>query len=103
VVGFIAEDVPELLAIKGRKGIDPTEIVAVLTKVVQEQEKHLKAKDAEMEEMKAEYDAKIALQNDKISKLELMQKKVAQLESILTNLALDTSNTKKEKVSLNLK
>jgi hypothetical protein len=38
-VGFIAEDVPGLVATKGRKGLSPMDIVAVLTKVVQEQQK----------------------------------------------------------------
>jgi hypothetical protein len=37
-VGFIAEDVPELVATKDRKCLSPLEIVAVLTKVVQEQQ-----------------------------------------------------------------
>ncbi|HEX9984376.1 MAG TPA: tail fiber domain-containing protein [Thermoanaerobaculia bacterium] len=38
-VGFIAEDVPELVATKERKGMAPMDVVAVLTKVVQEQQK----------------------------------------------------------------
>jgi hypothetical protein len=37
-VGFIAEDVPELVATKSRKTLSALEIVAVLTKVVQEQQ-----------------------------------------------------------------
>ena len=37
-VGFIAEEVPELVAMEDRKGLSPMEIVAVLTKVVQEQQ-----------------------------------------------------------------
>ena len=37
-VGFIAEDVPDLVATKDRKALSPLEIVAVLTKVVQEQQ-----------------------------------------------------------------
>jgi len=36
-VGFIAEDVPDLMATKDRKGLAPMDIVAVLTKVVQDQ------------------------------------------------------------------
>src|SRR5262249_41255776 len=40
-VGFIAEDVPELVAMKDRKGLSPMDIVAVLTKVVQEQRDHI--------------------------------------------------------------
>jgi len=38
-VGFIAEEVPELLATPDRKGINPMDVIAVLTKVVQEQQK----------------------------------------------------------------
>jgi hypothetical protein len=38
-VGFIAEDVPDLIATKDRKGLSPMDIVALLTKVIQEQQK----------------------------------------------------------------
>jgi hypothetical protein len=38
-LGFIAEDVPELVAMKDRKGLNTMDVVAVLTKVVQEQQK----------------------------------------------------------------
>ncbi len=41
VVGFIAEDVPELVATPDRKTLAPTEIVGVLTLVVQEQQREL--------------------------------------------------------------
>ena len=85
VVGFIAEDVPELVAMPSRKSFDSAEIVAVLTSVLAETRVELKAAQ------------------EKIVELETMKKKVAMMESILTNLALDTSNSKKEKVSLNLK
>jgi len=37
-LGFIAEDVPDLVAIPSRKGVSPMDIVAVLTKVLQEQQ-----------------------------------------------------------------
>lgn len=37
-VGFIAEDVPGLVATKDRKGLSPMDLTAVLTKVVQEQQ-----------------------------------------------------------------
>lgn len=40
-VGFIAEEVPELVATKDRKSLSPMDIVAVLTKVVQEQQKQI--------------------------------------------------------------
>jgi hypothetical protein len=38
-VGFIAEEVPELVAMKDRKSLSPMDIVAVLTKVTQDQQK----------------------------------------------------------------
>ncbi len=40
-VGFIAEDVPELVATNDRKGLAPMDITAVLTKVVQDQDRQL--------------------------------------------------------------
>ena len=51
-VGFIAEDVPALVASKDRKTVSPMDVVAVLTKVVQEQQKtiiELKERVAELE------------------------------------------------------
>lgn len=42
-MGFIAEDVPELVATNGRKSIIQSEIIAVLTKVMQKQEKTIEA------------------------------------------------------------
>jgi hypothetical protein len=38
-VGFVAEEVPELVATKDKKGLSPMDIVAVLTKVIQEQQR----------------------------------------------------------------
>ncbi|MCG6881145.1 MAG: tail fiber domain-containing protein [Deltaproteobacteria bacterium] len=38
-IGFIAEDVPDLVASKDRKGMSAMDVVAVLTKVVQDQQK----------------------------------------------------------------
>ncbi len=40
-VGFVAEDVPELVAEPGRKGLNPMDITAVLTKVVQNQQQEI--------------------------------------------------------------
>lgn len=54
-VGFIAEDAPELVAAKDKKGMSPMDVVAVLTKVVQEQQKTIKQlqeKIAQLEEKK---------------------------------------------------
>ncbi|MBF0338350.1 MAG: tail fiber domain-containing protein [Nitrospirae bacterium] len=38
-IGFIAEDVPDIVATKDRKGLSPMDMVALLTKIVQEQQK----------------------------------------------------------------
>ncbi len=40
-VGFIAEDVPDLVATRARKSLSPMDIVAVLTKVVQQQQQKI--------------------------------------------------------------
>jgi hypothetical protein len=48
-VGFIAEDVPELVAMKDRKTLSTMDIVAVLTKVVQEQNKTIAALSAKID------------------------------------------------------
>jgi len=44
-LGFIAEDVPDLVAMNGRKGMRAMDIVAVLTKVVQDQQKKISDQD----------------------------------------------------------
>ena len=51
-VGFIAEEVPDLVSMKDRKGLSPMDIVAVLTKVVQElkaENEGLKVKNESLE------------------------------------------------------
>ena len=52
--GFIAEDVPELVADKSRKALNSLEIVAVLTKVVQEQQKTIDELSARLDELEQE-------------------------------------------------
>ena len=52
-VGFIAEDVPDLVAMKDRKGLSAMDIVAVLTKVVQEQQKEIEQLKSDMAKMKS--------------------------------------------------
>jgi hypothetical protein len=53
-VGFIAEDVPDLVASKDRKGLSSMDIVALLTKVVQEQQKAIKALSEKLAELQKE-------------------------------------------------
>ena len=64
-VGFIAEDVPELVAMKDRKSLTSMDVVAVLTKVVQEQR-------LAFEQQRALYDAQ----------LEALQTRLQALESV---------------------
>jgi hypothetical protein len=52
-VGFIAEDVPDLVATQDRKGLSSMDVVAVLTKVVQEQQATLEAQHEMLEEQRA--------------------------------------------------
>ncbi len=42
-VGFIAEDVPDLIATPDRNGLSPMDITAILTRIVQEQQKEIEA------------------------------------------------------------
>ncbi len=57
-VGFIAEDVPDLVAAKSRKGLNSMDIVAVLTKVVQEQQKTILEMSRKMAELEKKIEAK---------------------------------------------
>jgi len=57
-VGFIAEDVPELVASKTRKGLSPMDVVAVLTKVVQEQQTTISKLEKKMAELEKKQDKK---------------------------------------------
>jgi len=63
-LGFIAEDVPDLVAMNDRKGLNPMDMVAMLTKVVQEQMK-----------VNQEQQKSIAELQKKISKLEERSRK----------------------------
>lgn len=51
-VGFIAEDAPELVATKDKKGMSPMDVVAVLTKVVQDQQKSIQEQQKTISELK---------------------------------------------------
>jgi len=50
-LGFIAEDVPDLVASEGRKSLKPMDIVAVLTKVVQEQQVQIQSLSEKVEKL----------------------------------------------------
>lgn len=57
-VGFIAEDVPELVATKDKKGTSSMDVVAVLTKVVQEQQKTIAELSQKMADLENQLKAK---------------------------------------------
>lgn len=69
-VGFIAEDVPELVATKDRKSLSPMDIVAVLTRVVKEQEGEINKLNKKVVELEAENQAIKAELKDRIIALE---------------------------------
>jgi hypothetical protein len=50
-VGFIAEDVPDLVAVADRDALSTMDIVAVLTRVVQEQQSKIKELEARLDAM----------------------------------------------------
>jgi hypothetical protein len=50
-VGFVAEDVPELVAAGDHKHMNAMDVVAVLTKVVQEQQKTIEALSAKVDQL----------------------------------------------------
>ncbi len=49
-VGFIAEDVPDIVATNNRKGLSSMDIVAVLTKVIQAQQQQIDALEARLDD-----------------------------------------------------
>jgi len=57
-LGFIAEDVPDLVASKDRKGMSSMDVVAVLTKALQEQQRTISELSKEMAELKKELRSK---------------------------------------------
>ncbi len=55
-VGFIAEDVPDLLATPDRRGLSAMDVGAVLTKVVQFQDQQLAEKDLQLKALQRKVD-----------------------------------------------
>jgi hypothetical protein len=79
-VGFIAEDVPGLVASPDRKGLSPMDIVAVLTKVVQEKTELLDAQQKALREQK--------------QVLEAHRSEAAEMKRELSRLAAEVSRLK---------
>jgi hypothetical protein len=53
-LGFVAEDVPHLVASKDRKGLSPMDIVAVLTRALQEQQKTITELQTQVQRLESE-------------------------------------------------
>ncbi len=99
--GVISADEVEKAGVVNLSGLQMTllEKVEELTLYTIQQEESLASKDAELVSMSSEMKEMKA----KVAKLETMQKRLVKVESLLTNLALDTSSADEEKISLNLK
>jgi hypothetical protein len=90
-IGFIAEDVPELVATKDRKTLSPLDIIAVLTKVVQEQKETLDARGLviERQQKALEEQQKVMTKiSERIEKLE----KAMQLKGSVLASSVDWAN-----------
>lgn len=80
-MGFIAEDVPELVATRDRKSLSPMDLVAVLTRVVQDQ--HQK-----MNEL-----------SQQVAELNALKKEMTELKKLLKTLVLqDTEEDESERL-----
>lgn len=85
-VGFIAEDVPELVASNDRKSLSPMDIVAVLTTVTKEQQTKLREQAARLNVK----DAEIAALRDSVaqqeSAIQTQDQRMLQMEMALAEL-----------------
>ncbi|MEK6258190.1 MAG: tail fiber domain-containing protein [Planctomycetota bacterium] len=79
-VGFIAEDVPELVATRDRKGLAPMDIAAVLTRVVQDQDRQLEKERERNDRLEATVDRQQQLMTRQQGLLALLNKRLAELE-----------------------
>jgi hypothetical protein len=57
-LGFIAEDVPELVSTPGRQGIQPMDLIAVLVRTVQAQGAEIEVLRAQLAELESRLDGK---------------------------------------------
>ena len=52
-LGFIAEEIPDLAAVKNRKSVDPMKIIAILAKVGQKQQEEIQDLRRRLDELQA--------------------------------------------------
>jgi len=90
-VGFIAEDIPAMLATKDKKTVDSLQIISVLTKAVQVVQAKVEAKDLKIAEMEA-----------KMAKLMLMQESLAKtMQARFTPFAAESLKVNQQVTALN--
>ncbi|MGD1076603.1 MAG: tail fiber domain-containing protein [Thermodesulfovibrionales bacterium] len=81
-IGFLAEDVPDLVATKDRKGVSPIDLMAVLTEVVQEQKQTLEQKSEVIEKQQQSIEAQQKAFADLAATVTQMKEKIQRLESV---------------------
>src|SRR5262249_25300850 len=82
-VGFIAEDVPELVASNDRKSLSPMDIVAVLTTVAKEQKAEIAAQETEISALREA----LARQDQRMQQIEKANgERMVQLEMALAEV-----------------
>ena len=79
-VGFIAEDVPDLVATRDRKSLAPMDITAVLTKVVQDQGRLLDSQERMLDEERQRNDQQQQLLAQQQETLTALTKRLTELE-----------------------
>jgi hypothetical protein len=80
-VGFIAEEVPELVAMKDRKSLSPMDIVAVLTRVTQDQQKQLQAQQQLNREQQSITEKQQKQLHEQHQTIEIMKMEIAELKN----------------------
>jgi hypothetical protein len=80
-MGFIAEDVPSLVASNDRKSLSPMDIVAVLTTVTKDQAAKMSEKDAEIAALKAELQTQRVQQDERMLQMEMALAEVLRKQS----------------------
>ncbi|UCC38785.1 MAG: tail fiber domain-containing protein [Candidatus Aminicenantes bacterium] len=73
-IGFIAEDVPELVATRNRKGVSTMDVVAVLTKVVKEQQRVMQEQRKNVQEQQEMNKEQQRIIMELLEKIEALEK-----------------------------
>jgi hypothetical protein len=85
-VGFIAEDVPDLVAAPDRKGLSAMDVVAVLTKVVQDQRQAMERQEQALQEKGHMLDEQTALLHAQRQEMDSMKAQLLELAGEMRHL-----------------